>query len=175
MTNKHSLEAMAQRIKQVPDYRHKSAAMLAEALGDCSERQMLRWIRALIDKGLIEPRSLITYDGLMTVRRIQRYLDQNQGTVYIGMLAKEVYGAGNNYSWLRWLIEKAVAEGFGLDVSRISSETIPKQLRVKRREVEGKPRFVNMADVDADHRHAWIALMQSWYHLKPRQEVSHAA
>lgn len=98
MTNKHSLEAMAQKIKQVPDYRHKSAAMLAEALGDCSERQMLRWIRTLIDKGLIEPRSLITYDGLMTVRRIQRYLDQNKGTVYIGMLAKEVYGSGNNYS-----------------------------------------------------------------------------
>ena len=30
MMNKHSWEALAQKIKQVPDYRHKSAAMLAE-------------------------------------------------------------------------------------------------------------------------------------------------
>lgn len=34
MMNKHSWEALAQKIKQVPDYRHKSAAMLAEALGE---------------------------------------------------------------------------------------------------------------------------------------------
>lgn len=160
MTNKHSWEALAQKIKQVPDYRHKSAAMLAEALGECSERQMLRWIRTLTDKGLIEPRSLITYDGLLTVRRIQRYLAQHQGTVYLGLLAKEVYGAGNNYSWLRWLIQKAVAEGFELDASRISSETIPKQLRAKRRDVEGKPRFISWAEVDPEHLQRFVALHQ---------------
>ena len=160
MMNKHSWEALAKKIKQVPDYRHKSAAMLAEALGECSERQMLRWIRTLIDKGLIEPRSLITYDGLLTVRRIQRYLAQHQGTVYLGLLAKEVYGAGNNYSWLRWLIQKAVAEGFELDASRISSETIPKQLRAKRRDVEGKPRFISWAEVDPEHLQRFVALHQ---------------
>jgi len=160
MMNKHSWEALAQKIKQVPDYRHKSAAMLAEALGECSERQMLRWIRTLIDKGLIEPRSLITYDGLLTVRRIQRYLAQHQGTVYLGLLAKEVYGAGNNYSWLRWLIQKAVAEGFELDASRISSETIPTQLRAKRREVEGKPRFISLEEVDPEHLQRFVALHQ---------------
>lgn len=160
MTNKHSWEVLARKIKQVPDYRHKSAAMLAEALGECSERQMLRWIRTLTDKGLIEPRSLITYDGLLTVRRIQRYLAQHQGTVYLGLLAKEVYGAGNNYSWLRWLIQKAVAEGFELDASRISSETIPTQLRAKRREVEGKPRFISWAEVDPEHLQRFVALHQ---------------
>ena len=160
MTNKHSWEALAQKIKQVPDYRHKSAAMLAEALGECSERQMLRWIRTLTDKGLIEPRSLITYDGLLTVRRIQRYLAQHQGTVYLGLLAKEVYGAGNNYSWLRWLLQKAVAEGFELDSSRIHSETIPTQLRAKRREVEGKPRFISWAEVDPEHLQRFVALHQ---------------
>lgn len=160
MMNKHSWEALAQKIKQVPDYRHKSAAMLAEALGECSERQMLRWIRTLTDKGLIEPRSLITYDGLLTVRRIQRYLAQHQGTVYLGLLAKEVYGAGNNYSWLRWLIQKAVAEGFELDASRISSETIPTKLRTKRREVEGKPRFISWEEVDPEHLQRFVALHQ---------------
>lgn len=160
MMNKHSWEALAQKIKQVPDYRHKSAAMLAEALGECSERQMLRWIRTLTDKGLIEPRSLITYDGLLTVRRIQRYLAQHQGTVYLGLLAKEVYGAGNNYSWLRWLIQKAVAEGFELDASRISSETIPTKLRAERREVEGKPRFISWEEVDPEHLQRFVSLHQ---------------
>lgn len=175
MKNRHTMEAMAKKIKRIPDYRHQSAALLAQTVGECSSRQMLRWIAVLVKNGLLEPRSSITYEGVMTVRRIQRYLDQHRGTIYIGILAREVRGAGNNYAWLRRLMDRAVAEGFELDVSRISSEAIPNQMRKMGRVGEGKIRFVSMDNVDAEHRQAWILLMLSWYRIKPRHEVSDAA
>lgn len=176
MKHEHNRVALATMIKGVPDYRHKSAAQISAALGIGTERSMQRWIRELTKAGLLAPRSMLTQDGLQVVRQIQRYLDAHPGIVHLGELVRTIDRLGNNYSWVRWLIERAVAEGHAIELARISHEPVPKAKRAARRPVEqGGLHFVAMAEVDGDHRRAWIALMQSWYKLAPRQEASHAA
>ncbi len=176
MKHEHNQVALATMIKEIPDYRHRSAAQISAVLGVGTERSMQRWIRELTKAGLLAPRSMLTLDGLQVVRQVQRYLDEHPGIVHLGELVRAIDRLGNNYSWVRWLLERAVAEGHPIELARISHDPIPKAKRTYRRPIEqGGLRYVTLAEVDADHRRDWIALMQSWYRLVPRQEASHAA
>lgn len=176
MKHEHNRVALATMIKGVPDYQHKSAAQISAALGVGSERSMQRWIRELTKAGLLAPRSMLTLDGVQIIRQVQRYLDARPGIIHLGELVRAIDRLGNNYSWVRWLLERAVTEGHPIDLARISLEPVPKARRMGRRPLDQVGlRFVTMAEVDDDHRSAWIALLQSWYRLVPRQEVSDAA
>lgn len=176
MKHEHNRVALATMIKGVPDYRHKSAAQISAALGVGSERSMQRWIRELTKAGLLPPRSMLTLDGVQVIRQVQRYLGARPGIIHLGELVRAIDRLGNNYSWVRWLLERAVAEGHPIDLARICLEPVPKARRACRRPLEqGGLRFVTMTEVDDDHRRDWIALLQSWYRLVPRQEVSDAA
>ncbi|HGK7313584.1 hypothetical protein [Aeromonas hydrophila] len=157
-------DVLAKKIQEIADWRYLPSDVIGRKVG-VTARSLQRYMFQMRERGMLPAPSKMKPETYKNYLKLKNYMATHPGKLNLTEMVESIIGcytSGSNMDSYRNAITQAKAECLPLDFDRIEDV---KRARIKpaggaKWRSDGKIRFIDWAQVDPIHLHAFVALIK---------------